>query len=87
MCYSALMDKVIPEDIIINGFTNDHSLRKSFPASDRQKEKCTKEKLKATFATIKSWMDQMRLKLNADKTEYITFGSQNTAAESITVHH
>ena len=37
---------------------------------------CIKEKLKATFATVKSWMDQMRLKLNANKTECITFGSR-----------
>ena len=51
-CYSALMDNVVLEDIIINGFANDHSLMKSFPASDRQKEKCTKEMLKATFAII-----------------------------------
>ena len=35
MCYSALIDKVVPEDIIIHGLANDHSLRKSFPASDR----------------------------------------------------
>ena len=75
-CYSALTDKVVLEDIIINEFANDHSLRKSFPASDRQKEKCTKEKLKATFAKTKSWMDQMRLKLNTNTTEYITFGSR-----------
>ena len=51
-------------------------LRKSFPASDTQKEKCTKEKLETTFATIKSWIEQMRLNLNANKTEYITFGSR-----------
>ena len=75
-CYSALIDKVVPEDIIIEGFPDDLSLRKSFPALDTQKEKHTKEKLEATFATIKSWIDQMRLKLNADKTEYITFGSR-----------
>ena len=64
-CYRVLIDKVVPEDIIINGFADDHSLRKSFPASDTQKEKCNKEKLEATFGTIKSLMDQMRLKLNA----------------------
>ena len=70
------MDKVIPEDIIKNAFTDDHSLRKPFPTSDTQKEKWTKEKLENTFATIKSWMDQLRLKLNGDKTKYITFGSR-----------
>ena len=61
---------------MINGFADDHPLRKSFLASDRQNEKCTKEKLEATFATIVPKMDQIRLTLNADKTEYITFGSR-----------
>ena len=31
-CYSAIIDKVKPDDIIINGFVIDHLLRKSFPA-------------------------------------------------------
>ena len=75
-CYSTLIDKVIPEDIIINEFVDDHLLRKSFPASDTQKEMCTKEKPENKFATIKSWRGQMRLKLNADKTKYITSGSR-----------
>ena len=75
-CYNTLIEKVVPENIIINGFADDHLLRKSFPVCVTQKEKCTKEKLENTFATIKSWMDQMKLKLNADKTKYITFGSR-----------
>ena len=83
-CYSTLLDKIIPEDIIINRFADDHSLRKSFPGSDTKKEKCTKEKLKATFVTIKSWMDQMRLTLNADKTEYIIFDSAAEIIQFIT---
>ena len=70
-CYSTLIDKVVPEDIMINGLPDNHLLRKSFNAYDTKEEKCTKEKLEATIATIKSWMDKMRLKLNADKTEYI----------------
>ena len=40
------------------------------------RKKCRKERPEAIFATIKSWMDQMRLKLNAKKTEYITFDSR-----------
>ena len=76
MCYSPLIDKVVPDDFNIKRFTDDHSLKKSLPALGRPKEKCIKEKLEDTFATIKSWMDQMKLKLNADKTEYITFGSR-----------
>ena len=64
------------EDIIVNGFADDHSLRKSFPASDLKKQKSTQRKLEHTLAVIKSWMDTMRLRLNTNKMEYLTFGSR-----------
>ena len=32
--------------------------------------------LENTFNKISNWMDQMRLKLNTDKTEYIQFSSR-----------
>ena len=66
----------MPEDIIVNVFADDHSLRKSFPASDLKKQKSTQRKLEHTLAVIKCWMDTMRLRLNTNKTEYITFGSK-----------
>ena len=62
------------EDIIVNGFADDYSLRKSFPASDLKKQKSTQRKPEYTLAAIKSWMDTMRLRLNTNKMEYITFG-------------
>ena len=61
---------------MINGFTDDHLLRKSFNAYDTKEENDTKEKLEATIATTKSWMDKVRLKQNVDKTVYIAFGSR-----------
>ena len=75
-CYSGLLNKVVPKDIIVNGFADDHSLRKSFPASDLKKQKSTQTKLEHNLAGIKSRMDTMRLRLNTNKTEYITFGSR-----------
>ena len=75
ICYFALIDKIVLADIAINRFANDHSLRKSFPASDLGKQKSTQRKPDHNVAVIKSWMDMMRLRLNTDKTEYITFGS------------
>ena len=75
MCYSALLDKIVPADIMVSGFTNDHSLKKSFPASNLGKQKSMQRKLEHTLAVIKSWMDTKRLRLN-NKMEYITFGSQ-----------
>ena len=66
----------MPAGITINGFTDDHSLRKSFPASDLRKQNSIQRKLEQTLSVIKSWMDTMRLRLNTNKTEYITFGSK-----------
>ena len=64
------------EDITVNGFEDDHSLRKSFPASDLKKQKSKQRNLEHTLEVIKSWMDTRRLRLNTNKTEYITFGSK-----------
>ena len=75
-CYSALIEKVMSEDIIVIGFADDHSLRNSFPPSDLKKQKSTQRKLEHTLSVIKSWIDTKRLRLNAIKMEYITFGSK-----------
>ena len=74
-CCSALTEKAIPSHITINGFADDHSIRKTYKGSDRQQEISTKQELEHTFNNIKIWMDKMGLKLNTDKTEYIQFGS------------
>ena len=76
MCYSALIDRIMPGHITINGFADDQSLRKSFPASVLGKQESTQRKLKHTLTVIKSWVDTMRLTLNTNKTEYITSGSK-----------
>ena len=76
MCHSTLIDKTVPADIMISGFTDDHSLKKSFPASNLRQKNSMQMKLEHTLAVIKSWMDTMRLRLNTNKTECITFGSK-----------
>ena len=74
-CYCSSIDQIVPKDITLNGFADDHSLRKSFQASDRIQEQQAKFKMEHTFNNIKKWMDSMHLKLNSEKTEYIMFGS------------
>ena len=76
MCYTTLIDKIVPADMMISGFADDHSLMKSFPASDLRQQNSTQRKLEHTLAVIKSWMDTMRLRLNTNKMEYITFDSK-----------
>ena len=74
-CYCSSIDQIVPKDITLNGFADDHSLRKSFLAGDRIQEQQAKLKMEHTFSNIKEWMDSMHLKLNSEKTEYIMFGS------------
>ena len=54
--------------MMINGFTDDCSIRKNFRAGDRTRELVTKNRLETVFFHIKNWMDTMHL--NSDKTKY-----------------
>ena len=74
-CYCSLIDQIVPKDITLNGFANDHSLRKCFPAGNRTQEQQTKHRMELTSSDIKEWMDSMHLNLNSEKTEYIMCGS------------
>ena len=71
VAYCASTESVIPAGININGFADDHSVRKSFIASSRDQEIQSISMLMDTVTTIASWMDTMHLKLNADKTGFI----------------
>ena len=57
--YCSLIDQVAPRDITLNGFSDDHSLRKSFLAGSRTQEQQTKHIMELTFNNIKEWMDSV----------------------------
>ena len=72
--YCSPLHKVIPPDLQLSGFVDDHSVRKSFKASNREEEFNTVTSMEACMLNIKNWMDEMRLKMNPSKTEFIYFG-------------
>ena len=72
--YCLPLHEVIPSDLQLSGFTDDHSVRKSFKASSREEELNTVTSMEACMLNIKNWMDEMRLKMNPSKTEFIYFG-------------
>ena len=74
--YCAPIGDLTPSDVDLSGYADDHPLRKSFKASSRLQEAETALTLKNTVEKISSWMDEMKLKLNADKMEAIIFGNQ-----------
>ena len=62
------------ELITLNGFADDHSIRKSFKPSVSDAEADVINQLQIVLGGISNWMDNMRFKLNQDKTEFINFG-------------
>ena len=74
--YASTMQEVVPRDIDIYGYADDHELKKSFAGSSRNEEANTIETLQCTTKLIKDWMDLNRLRMNNDKTEFILIGSR-----------
>ena len=58
----------------IQGFADDHSIRSSIKGGNIQQEVTCIKSLEDSFDNITNWMNQMKLKLNASKTEFIIFG-------------
>ena len=70
---SNLMD-FLDKDILVHGFADDHSLRNSFKAGNKDMEVDSITSLERNIRKVKDWMSKMRLKLNSNKTEFIMFG-------------
>ena len=60
--YCLPLQEVVPHDLQLSGFVDDHSVRKSFNASRREEESSTLLSMETCMLNIKNWMDEMRLK-------------------------
>ena len=70
--------------ISLNGFADDHSIKKEFhPAIDNQEMDCITD-LEHCMGEVQIWMDKNCLKLKNAKTELILFGSQQTLSKCVT---
>ena len=72
--YCAPLKDIIPNHLTISRFADDHSIRDVFSTKDRQSEQRPKSEIEKCMLNIKKWMDQMCLKMNPSKTEFIYFG-------------
>ena len=61
--------------IDLHGFADDHALKNSFKAGDLEVERTCILTLESTAGNVKTWMDQNRLKMNDERTEFIVFAS------------
>ena len=73
--YCSPLQDVIPEYLQLSSFADDHSVRRSFKACNRQEEGATNTSLEKCLLNVKKWMDEAQLKMNPAKTELSTLGT------------
>ena len=59
-----------PRPICLNGFTNDHAMKKSFITTLEGDEELCIPNIQTCLYRVKKWMDSMKLKMNEGKTEF-----------------
>ena len=77
VAYASTLDEIVDStQLELNGFADDHSVRTAFKPSklDHKDELETITIIEQSMLEIKSWMDQVHLKMNESKTEFIYFG-------------
>ena len=81
-----MLNDVVPSDLHLSGFTDDHSVRKEFKTNDRSAEMQTKKEVEECMVDMRSSMDQVRPKMNSTKTEFIYFGSRIQLSKCVVTH-
>ena len=76
VAYASTLEEIVDKTKLdLNGFADDHSVRRAFkPSKLDHKELETITIMEQSMLDIKSWMDQVRLKMNESKMEFIYFG-------------
>ena len=74
--YCSTMHEVVQRPVSLYGFADDHTLRDQFKANDRDEKSASISRLEKSADDLKTWMDENRLRINSEKTEFIMFGSK-----------
>ena len=80
-CYASTLSEIVPDSLTLNGFADDHSIKRTFKTETTNKvnktpsENNTSAIMEKSMHDIKAWMEGVKLKLNEAKTEFIHFGS------------
>ena len=76
MANAPTLQEIVPDEVCLNGFADDHSLKKTLKADDRKAEHTTTSILQNCLQDVKLWIDENRLKMNNGKIEFIMFGAK-----------
>ena len=79
--YASTLQEVVPDDVGLNGFADDHSLKRSFKADDRKAEQTVISALQNCLMNVKTWIDENRLKMNDGKIRVHHVWSQETTGQ------
>ena len=82
--YASTLQYQILEGMDLNGFTDDHSVNKSFNRNDRKDELRTIKLLESFLGNINSWMSSNRLQMNTSKTEFMIIGARKQLSKCVT---
>ena len=84
--YCSTLRNIIPDNILLNGFADDHSSQDSFTPNrlNPNAESSCINRLEDKLRDIKQWMLQNRLKMNDQKTEFILFGNKPQLLKTFT---
>ena len=74
--YASTMKTIVPPDMAIHTYADDHVLKKEFNSSVPQDEVVAAESLGRCPDKVRSWMNSCFLKMNTDKTEAIIYESR-----------
>ena len=78
---ASTLQEDVPDDVGLNGFADDHSLKRSFKADERKAKQTVISALQNCLMNVRTWMDENRLKMNDGKTEFIMFGAKKQLAK------
>ena len=76
LAYISTLCDVIPPEIDLSGFADDHILKTEFSPKSVDAEPGAISTLENVTVKVKDWMDSNKLKMNCSKTEFILFGSR-----------
>ena len=71
--YTSTLNEVVPKDLQLNRYADDHSIWKCFKLKDKS---ATNAAIESNMLDVKYWMDAVHHQMNESKTEFIYFGSK-----------
>ena len=87
LAYISTLGDIIPNEIDMFGFADDHILKNRFNPKVANAEPNAITNLEHVNLEVKKWMDANKLKMNCSKTEFILFGSKTQLSKCITTNN